>query len=61
LQHDALLSKGQAMDEGSPASTNGIFGAADFSFAAKEIRQLLHLYPAARHDLPLPSWRITLI
>jgi hypothetical protein len=49
------------MAEGSPACTNGIFGAADFSFAAKEIRQLLHLNLATHVDSALASWRITLI
>ncbi|WP_155831805.1 hypothetical protein [Hylemonella gracilis] len=49
------------MDEGSPAKAKGIFGAADFAFAAKEIRQLLHLHPATSDDLPLNCWRITLI
>jgi hypothetical protein len=61
LQHDAHLSKGQPMDEGSPAWTSCIFGTADFSFAAKENRRLLHFCPVAHEGVPLARRRITLI
>jgi hypothetical protein len=53
LQHDALLSKGQPMGEASPAKAPGMFDATDFSFAAPDIRRLLHLHPACDSHRPL--------